>query len=352
MAALTGFTPSGPNAAVGPSIDRLAGRLLADPIARLPSLSVAVSTRRDPGEGRWSWDEQGGAAVPIEPLTDPRRIFQGLFSDAGGGDPSSTWAEQRARRTSVLDYVRGSIARLEPRLGCRDRARLDQHLTAIRELEQALPPPPVSCAAPAAPGDADSQPIRTEGSDVRGRSDLLLQLSVLGLSCGATRVLNFSLQPSADGSRNYGFTGNTSYTDHNVSHYQAEAAGARHLYLSSTRWKVSRFARLIQLLDQQPEAEGSLLDRSVVIGLSEMSEGGGHASDFLPVLVSGAGVRGGEHLVFPHPRPMHEMPAGWRAPGGTTELRSLWLTALRAAGAEVDQFGGVGEPLSGLWSAG
>ncbi|QQR91384.1 MAG: hypothetical protein IPJ88_06565 [Myxococcales bacterium] len=87
--------------------------------------------------------------------------------------------------------------------------------------------------------------------------------------------------------------------------------------------------------------------------MSEMSWGGGHHSDNLPVLVAGPGIQGAEHIVVPYsvPGAAAEYNSGPKyANGGNTELRSLLLTAMQAAGVPITEYAGETTTIDGLWT--
>jgi hypothetical protein len=154
-------------------------------------------------------------------------------------------------------------------------------------------------------------------------------------------------------------TGGTN--DHDISHtnYRLDPL-AHEAYSTITRWKISRFAGLLDRLADADDVGGSILDQSAVIGFSELNEGNGHSADFLPVLVAGGlgAMEVGRHLVLPCEarRDRTGERALWghdcTAPEGSgdTPLSNLWLTALRAVGAPVDSFGNSTGTLAGLWT--
>jgi hypothetical protein len=342
-----GATSAGSNEVTGagaPSVDQVLAQQVGSATPH-SSLVVAALTRNDSVlEGRLSWS---GINSPVAPTVDPSELFALLFASF---EPTTAETEEvTRRRKSVLDYVGSSVTQLQQNLGAEDRARLDQHLTSIREIEKALDGPSLSCVPPNAP-DA----IGTGTVDLPSRTEALLRLITAALSCDSTRVVSFSLGPTGGGPA-YEFLGLTQ-NDHDISHLDyIHDAAAHEAYLTMTRWKISRFGRLIELLSSTPEGDGTLLDHCVVVGFSEMSDGNGHRGDFLPVLVAGGGIGMGRHVAYPC-----TTDAMMNAVMGTgaycsaaedTQLGRLWLTALNACGAGVADFGNAGgHTLAELWA--
>ncbi|QQR91383.1 MAG: DUF1552 domain-containing protein [Myxococcales bacterium] len=222
--------------ATAPSFDVMAGDLIGTGTLRR-SYQMAMRVRAQPGAGRYSWKEENGSVVGIEPVTDPR-LFLRIFSDVPSGPEAQAELEAlHARRRSILDFAGESIQALQAKLGSEDKARLEHHLSSIREVEEAMNGYVTDCSIPTQPSQSGSLP--EDGGDARARSELLIELAVMALRCDVTRVMNFSLQPSADGTTNLNFVGvsDGGATDHNFSHYSSES-GERSDYVATTKWKV------------------------------------------------------------------------------------------------------------------
>jgi len=343
-----GATAPGTNeitGAGGPSVDQALAQAIGSATAHA-SLVVAAQTRNDNVlEGRVSWS---GPNSPVAPILDPQELFDLLFASYVPGDDAAL-AEAARRRASILDYVGASIESLQAGLGAADKARLDEHLTAVREVEKSLDTSGVSCTPPGAPA-----PVGSSTAELEARSQALLRLTTAALSCDLTRVVSFSVGPTGGGPV-YEFLGLTQ-PDHDISHLDYLHDEAAHeAYLTMSRWKLSQFGQLIELLAATTEGEGTLLDSCLVIGFSEMSDGNGHSADYLPVLAAGGGIGAGRHIVFPcasDPLMNAVMGSGAYCDAPEpTHLARLWLTALRACGADVADFGlAGGATLPDLWS--
>ena len=329
-----------PGGAGGISVDQRVAEVVggATPV---PSLVVALTARNDLHEGRFSF---AAPDTPVSPQLEPQALFDQLFAD-GLLDP----AEQErlvAERRSVLDWVAADIQTLQGELGQADRARLEEHLDAVRDLEASIqllqcePPPPPPATDPQEPE------VREQ------RCRILLDLLVMAMRCDLTRVVTFSLGATA-GEPTYPFLG-VAEGDHTVSHLSTQDPVSRQKYLTITRWKIEQFAYLLDRL-KEPELEGRMLDRCIVVCASEISHGGSHDAHALPVVVAGGvgGHQGGSHVAVEcDPSTLMYPPADkWWCEGAMhTPLSNLWLTAMRAMGLRDASFGDSTGTLGGLWA--
>ncbi|MCA9695685.1 MAG: DUF1552 domain-containing protein [Nannocystaceae bacterium] len=240
-----------------------------------------------------SWS---GPATPMPKITAPRVAFDLLF---GGYDPKASAEERatrRARRRSVLDAVRGDARRLTRELDGGDRLRLDEYLEGVRALELRVEQTPPSCDV----GGFDPDPDPERFPEV---VDAMTDLMVLALRCDATRVITFMLGNSAS-RRSYPFIG-VSSAHHDLSHHAGDFEKVKALQAIEA-WEVARFADLLARMRAVPEGDGTLLDHSLVLLGSELSNGNSHTHDDLPVLVAGrasGAIEPGRHLVFPDGAP-------------------------------------------------
>lgn len=329
----------------GPSVDKIAAMSLGAGTA-IPSLTV-YSDYYAAGSyfnHRYTWN---GIDSPGDFVENPSRIFDYLFSDFTG-DPMAA-DRRRVLRQSILDSVRGSITDLKRQLGTPDQHRLDEHLEAIRQLELRSTAM-LTCSLPADPGDETAY---SAPELVRERAEVSLQLSVMALGCDLTRVLVFCLGETANGVdiQWMGLPNN----DHGFAHWTAADPSTMDGYRQTTTWKVAEFARLLELMESTVEGDGTLVDRSAIVGTSEFSDGGLHMPDMHPVLVAGrlGAHRGGSHLVVPcepHRRSVEAHPnlAAFGSTG-VTPMANLWLTQLQAVGAGTTSFGRSTGTLGGLW---
>lgn len=291
--------------------------------------------------------------VSIAPEDDPRRAFALLFgsggpADPGASDPGPSPADL-ARKT-VLDAVAEDVRALRAKLGGVERARLDLHLESIREVEQRIdgvsPPAgsPAACEAPALDTGTltDSTLYAPEvfPDVLRAQIDLM----VLAMACGRTRVGTIQASHHTSELLMSRFAGTALYDpgfdlrSHQASHY-----GAAHdpndveyrAFLEQGKWWTAQFAYLLQRLAETPEGDGSMLDHSICVLVTEVSDGNTHSHDDLPVVV--AGGAGGYWSTG------RLLDLGYRRHG------DLWVSVANALGDGITRFGDASSgPIPGL----
>ncbi|MBX7100044.1 MAG: DUF1552 domain-containing protein [Myxococcaceae bacterium] len=274
----------------GPSIDQVAAAALGGQ-TKFRSLVVSGQTRiyLPSHFHNQSWVGVNNAA---EPTRDPLKVYDLLFGTPAT-PPTSQPSQLLRDRKSVLDFAQRDAARLNTRLGAADKARLDEHLTAIRALEQqlaAVTPPPSACTTPARP--------TAPGADIAKRASLYSKLIARAFACDLTRFVTFQLTdamyegaliPDAAGAN-----------DHELSHGTDAASIA--LIIKSTAFKMAQLAGLITELKSVSEPTGgTLLDNSVIFATSEIADSAAHGWQNMPVLVAGGGgghITGGRKLSY------------------------------------------------------
>jgi hypothetical protein len=296
-----------------PSIDQVAAAYF-DSVAPSPyrSLEVAVTRFRGSDEGTTFQHLSHNGPNNVNPSEEsPTAFFKRLFG-AGPTEP-----QLLAARASVLDAVADEITALQARLGAQDKARLDQHLTGIRDLEQRLAAPAADCATPADPGelpDVDGDEAIEEKN--RAFSDLM----ALALGCGLTRV--FSVMFSTCGSNVIMWPVGAVDGLHRINHAEAPPAPMVH---ASTVFTMQQLAYFLEKLRDTKEGDQTLLDACSILCTTEVSEGWTHSTDEFPILLAGRGngrLKTGLHH---------------RDPYKNTSMAVL--TALRGAGLPFTEFG-------------
>lgn len=284
------------------------------------------------------------AGQTIPPEDDPRRAFERVF---GAGLPTGmppTMTGPSADR-SILDGTLAEVQSLRDKLGAGERAKLELHLEALRDLERrvatTLPPPvtppPASCGTPPASLSSASLPSLYDPSLFPTVLRLQLDVMVQAMACGLTRVGTVQCSHHTSELIMSRFPG-TSFSDpgfdmrsHQASHYgPRHDAGRREYrdYLAQRRWFVEQFAYLVDQLAARPEDGGTMLDHSLLWLCTEVCDGNIHSHDDMPfVLAGGAGgrLRTGRKLDFNG------------APHG-----NLLVTLARAMGDGASRFGQAG----------
>lgn len=352
MALLTGNATTCSDAGpLNASVDVMASQVL--PPAQRPLLGLR------PYKGHYfSADisfSGGGPGMGIAPMKQPTAVFDQLF--AAGLDPAQAEAI-RARRLSILDFAREELGDLERDLGAEDQVRLDLYADALRDLELRVTAAVTECAPPALPPeDSTADPAY---ADIPMRTELLMDLGVLALRCGITRVLTFSVGPSQNPAL-YPFLplGATPSSDvHQLSHmsWSDDDELTARWYRDMVKYHLGMFARLLDGLGADADLGQDLLGRSIVACVSEFSHGQIHHPYNLPVLLAGGGLPGNRVVRYPC-RVEAPTVSQWDDPkyvqycGDTsaTPIANLWLTILRALGSEMDAFGESTGTLDELW---
>jgi len=254
--------------------------------------------------------------VPMPMETNPRVVFERMFGRPGSADDRLLRMRQNR---SILDSVRGDVSSLEKGLGARDRVRLDQYLEHVREVEGRIQRAEKKAATdleiPQAPVGI---PDKWEE-----HATLMFDLMALAYEADLTRVFSFMLNREASQLvfPDLGF--NEPW--HHVSHHGNEPEKLALLVKLNT-FQISLFSKFLDRLKETPDGDGSLLDHSVILWGSGMSDSNTHSPLDVPYLMVGKGAGafvGNRHLV---------------APKGA-QLANVMLTVAQKYGAEIDKFG-------------
>lgn len=251
--------------------------------------------------------EDNGTFDPIPPRLDPQAIFTSLFGTLDPNNPEV--AARIARKRSILDFVDKRYERLSKRLGASDRAKLDQHLTKIRELEQSLDNGIVAdgaCQVPEPVDTADYNPTTgldsaDDGSIVNQSTDeaipkvgrFMMDMLVMALACDMTGVASFQWSDT-EAKHTFPWLG---LNQHH--HYYQHDGGFRPDECEQiVTWYSEQHAYLLQAMDAIDMGGHTLLDESVVFFGSELAQPPTHNKDNMPFLLAGGGggLRGGRFL--------------------------------------------------------
>lgn len=246
------------------------------------------------------------AGTSIPPEDNPRAAFARLFSGGGvvGGGGGATPTGLPSKRRSVLDVVKRDLDDLRARLGTTERSRLDLHAESVREIETRLadlnpaPAPSASCSDPQLAFSVDDAGLY----DAARFPEVLraqVDVAVLAMSCGLTRVVTIQASHHTSELIMSRFAGtelsdpNFDMRSHQASHYGAshdDSHNEYRRYVQQRRWFVSEFAHLLESLRARPDPEvpgATMLDTSLVVVGSEVSDGNTHSHDDLPFLLGG-----------------------------------------------------------------
>ena len=314
------------------SADQHAAAVLG-PRTRFPSLVLGTEPPRTSGQcdsgyacaysSHVSWLSED---QPAPRVTSPRHAFDRLF-----GDPADRAArlECWSRRASVLDGLRDRVSRLSRAACPEDRQKLEQYLSAVRDLE-------ARCASigedAALDGHAHERPDEPE--TYAERCDALLDLLVLALETDATRVATVMLGNEGS-NRSFGEL-DVSEGHHSLSHHGGDSEKTRAV-ARIDRFLVGRFARFLERMAEARDADGrSVLQKTLVVYGSGIADGNRHDHGDLPILLAGGEHLGGRRLVHGRVRVFPD----------ETPLNDLHWAVLAALGVRLERFGDGRGPLA------
>ena len=291
----------GAKAHLGITIDQVVARAKGQDTP-LPSLELMIEeSSLNCGDGlscsyrdTISWQ---GPTSPLPMENNPQVVFERLFGDG------STDAERTARRKqslSLLDSVAAEAGVLKRKLPTSDRARLDQYLTDVREIERRI-----QKAGDSLNDDLDI-PAAPTGvpKDMEDHIKLMYDLQVLAWQAEITRVSTFLMCKELSNAV-YPKSG-VRDAFHVLSHHSGVQSNIDRFTVLN-RYHYSLFAYFLSKLKATPDGDGTLLDHSVVLYGSGMSDGNGHNHTDLPIVLVGGGsnrLAGGRHIVNPQHTPM------------------------------------------------
>jgi hypothetical protein len=238
---------------------------------------------------------------PME--VNPRVLFERLFGDGNSTDPAARMASLQDR-ASILDFVKGSVDRLETKIGSGDRAKLTEYLDAVRDIERRIQKAEEQNATMKMPIMERPMAAPEEFVD---HARLMMDLMVVAWQTDMTRVTSFML--AREGSnRSYREIG-VSDGHHSCTHHQNDPEKIAKT-VKINEHHVRQFAYLVNKLKNTPDGDGTLLDHSVILYGSSISDGNQHTHVDLPtVLVGGASgqIRTGRYLRCPRETPMNNL---------------------------------------------
>ncbi len=272
---------AGPDAGV--TADQFAARHIGQE-TRVPSLELTTSQRG----AQLSW------RTPTQSLPqdgNPRNVFYRLF---GQGDNEAERAAILQETGSILDRVMAQAAGLQAKLGGQDREAVDVYLDSVREIERRVQ---MASEADNSNLDIPEAPIGVP-NDLDAHFALMFDLMALAFQADLTRVMTFSMDREAS-MRTYN---NLSISEafHPLSHHANDPAKQDRLAVIQT-YHTKVFARFIDRLSKTQEGDGSLLDHSMVLYGSNMSDSNRHNNDPLPSAILGHAhgrIKGGQHLSY------------------------------------------------------
>ena len=290
----------------GVTIDQIAAKHISQETS-LPSLEIG--TEEQGGEG--SCDRNYGCSYgktisfrdPSTPLPmehNPRKLFQQLF---GAGDTVEERALLSKESVSVIDLVRADAQDLSKTLGAADRATLDDYLGTVREIERRV--------QKIASRDLSAVKLPDAPAGIPSNFDehmaLMFDMMALAFQANLTRVVSFMMAAEVS-NQPYNFIG-ISDAFHPLSHHQNNPQKLDRLAKVQT-YHTQVLAKFIKKMSETPDGEGTMLDNSIVLFGSNMSNSNLHDHFPLPTAILGGGcgkVKGNQHLRYPDRTPIANM---------------------------------------------
>lgn len=299
------YKTAGADLKLGISADQVAAKEVGH-LTRLPSLEVGLEEARQAGNCdsgyscaytyNLSWKTEN---QPLPPISDPRNLFERLFgSDIA--EPPAARARRLAMRQSILDDVLDNTRKLQLTLGGTDRRKMDEYLTSVREIELQVERAGKD-GLTIDPGIQKPFGVPAEFPDY---FRLMTDMMVLAFKADVTRISTMIV--GREGSvRAYPEIG-VADGHHPLTHHQGNMdmlAKVRQINELHARL----FAEFLVKMKNTPEGDSNLLDQSLIVYGSGLSDGNQHTHDLLPTLVAGKGggyVSPGRHIIYQRETPV------------------------------------------------
>ena len=292
------------------SIDQLMAKHIGA-ATRFPSLSIGTNSKS------LSWTANG---VRIPSQSHPAKLFRQMFVN-GSEKEVAEEMKNLERGRSILDTVRGDAKALNVTLGARDREKLDEYFTSVRELEVRLRQNKQWARHPKPAVDQKEPREIADRTDILAKQRLLYDLILLALQTDSTRVITFSL-----GSMN-AIPNNIPgvRTDwHMLSHHGKEETKIAELTrIEAAEFEV--FSEFLQKMKGIKEAGGHLLDQTAILFGSNLGNASSHSWRNLPILLAGGGFKHGHHVA-------HDK-------DNNTPFANLFVPLAQRMGVEINKFG-------------
>lgn len=318
----------------GPSMDQVAAQRAGDRTP-LPSLELGIEPESTGVDANVGYTRVYGCHIawssPTTPLardTNPRSVYARLFRAAG---PAGDSARQD---TLLLDRVLEQSKKLRANLGAADRARVDEYLAIVRSLETRLEraTDPKREWRPRASIDSVPRPTDHPATHAE-HSRLMMDMIALAFQSDTTRIATFMFGNAVSGV-NFRFLEGVTDSHHEISHHAKDPEKLRQ-YALINRWHVEQYGYLLRKLRDMKEGDRSVLDNSMVLFGSALSDGNSHNPHKLPLVLAGRGggrIASGQHLVYAVDSP----------------LADLYVSMLDAFGTPVERFADSTGPLRGV----
>ena len=308
---LTGVHPKktqGADIQAGISVDQIAAKEFGK-LTPLPSLELGLEDNKMVGNcdsgyscaysNTLCWSSP---STPLPPEMNPRAVFERLFGDGDTTDPVVRAREARQDR-SILDFVNADATRLGLSLGASDKRKLGEYMDSVREIERRIQMAEKHDAETAGLIPAVDRPAGIPPT-FEEHIQLMFDLITVAFQADLTRVVTLMIGREG-GNRTYPEIG-VPDAHHGLSHHFNDPAKIERLQ-KIDQHHVEMLAYFLGKLREAKDGDGTLLDHSMILYGSSLSDGNRHQHDHLPALLAGGGsgrIKGGRHLRYPKGTPM------------------------------------------------
>jgi len=238
--------------------------------------------------------------LPIE--NDPRAVFERLFGTSGSTDASARLARMK-RDQSILDFVGSEIKGLDKVIGPQDKIKVTEYLDSVRDIERRIQ---LAEAQNSRELPVVEQPVGVP-TDYAEHAKLMMDLLALSYQTDMTRITTFMMarEVSAHAYPEIGVAD----SHHPLSHHQDEPAKLERLH-KINEYHFQQFAHLVKKLSTMPEGDGTMLDYTLFMYGTGISDSNTHFHDDLPIALVGgkaAGIKGGRYIRYPKGTPLSNM---------------------------------------------
>ncbi len=327
---LTGAHPKKTNGADiknGISVDQATAQSVGD-ATRFASLELGLEASAQAGNcdsgyscayaSNMSWR---GPTNPMAKETDPAALFDRLFAGKTVKETRRTKSAREKYRKSILDFALEDAQRLHQQLPAVDQRKLDEYLYAVRDVEKRLNG--VERLRMTEDGVPDFPRPSGVPKGLKDHSELMMDMMTLAMQTDSTRIISFMFT-NAGSNRSYPEI-DVSEGHHELSHHGKSEHKQRQI-AKINRYHLDRFAYFLSRLRQVHEGNGTLLDNSMIVYGSGISDGDRHNHDDLPIILAGAGggrIKTGRHIRYEDGTP----------------LCNLYLWMMQQMGAKAESFG-------------
>lgn len=308
------------------SLDQYAADKLGQ-VTRFPSFNLGVNIDKANRSLSWTRD---GVLLPAEDSAP--QLYERMFLQ-GSREAVDRQIHRLETRGSILDVLQDESQRFRRDLGAADKARLDQYMTSVREVEQRMLTARSWETKPKPPAPVPPPPDIQDKRMFFEKLDLMLSMAQLAFESDSTRIV--TIMADAFVTPAYRLTDQQTTTEsyHGLSHHGQAEAKVRQLEQTDRR-QMQLLAQVISGLAAKSEAGQRLLDRTMLLYGSNMGDANIHDNTNLPILLAGGGFRHGQHIAFKR--------------DNNAPLCNLYVTMLQQLGVETESFASSTGRLSGL----